>query len=153
MRKTIIFSCHKPSINTLNLSKFCIKGINDYSENINLRILNPYDIKSEIILNCNGLIIGTTENIGYMSGLTKDMFDRCYNDWLGYSDGLPVCFYIRAGLDGTATKKSLESITKSLNWKIVQPPLILKGEYKNIFEKRVYELGASFSAGIENNIF
>ena len=70
---------------------------------------------SETILNCDGIIIGTTENIGYMSGLTKDMFDRCYNFWLNRTDGIPVCIYIRAGLDGTGTKNSIESIVKSLN--------------------------------------
>ena len=153
MNKTIIFSSHAPSKNTLILSKSCIKGLKKYSENLNLKVLKPQQIMSHTILNCDGIIIGTTENIGYMSGLTKDMFDRCYNTWINKTNGKPVCIYIRAGLDGTATKNSIENIVKSLSWRIVQPTLILKGDYQELFEKSVYNLGGAFSAGIENNIF
>ena len=153
MNKTIIFSSHAPSKNTLILSKSCIKGLKKYSENLNLKVLKPQQIMSHTILNCDGIIIGTTENIGYMSGLTKDMFDRCYNSWINKTNGKPVCIYIRAGLDGTATKNSIENIVKSLSWRIVQPTLILKGDYQELFEKSVYNLGGAFSAGIENNIF
>ena len=153
MKKTIIFSSHAPSKNTLILSKSCIKGLKKYSENLNLKVLKPQQIMSQTILNCDGIIIGTTENIGYMSGLTKDMFDRCYNTWINKTNGKPVCIYIRAGLDGTATKNSIENIVKSLSWRIVQPTLILKGDYQKLFEKSVYNLGGAFSAGIENNIF
>ena len=153
MNKTIIFSSHAPSKNTLILSNSCIKGIKKYSENLNLKVLKPQKIMSQTILDCDGIIIGTTENIGYMSGLTKDMFDRCYNSWINKTNGKPVCIYIRAGLDGTATKNSIENIVKSLSWRIVQPTLILKGDYQELFEKSVYNLGGAFSAGIENNIF
>ena len=153
MGKTIIFSSHAPSKNTLALSESCIKGIKKYSKNLNLKVLKPQKIMSKTILNCDGIIIGTTENIGYMSGLTKDMFDRCYNTWINKTNGKPVCIYIRAGLDGTATKNSIENIVKSLSWRIVQPTLILRGDYKKLFEKSVYNLGGTFSAGIENNIF
>ena len=69
------------------------------------------------------------------------------------TDGIPVCIYIRAGLDGTGTKNSIESIVKSLNWKIVQPTLILKGDFKNSFNEDVFNLCGAFAAGIENNIF
>ena len=153
MGKTIIFSSHAPSKNTLALSESCIKGIKKYSKNLDLKVLKPQKIMSKTILNCDGIIIGTTENIGYMSGLTKDMFDRCYNTWINKTNGKPVCIYIRAGLDGTATKNSIENIVKSLSWRIVQPTLILKGDYQELFEKSVYNLGGAFSAGIENNIF
>ena len=153
MNKTIIFSCHAPSRNTLMLNKSSLDGIKNNTKIINLKTLNPQEIVPETILNCDGIIIGTTENIGYMSGLTKDMFDRCYNFWLNRTDGIPVCIYIRAGLDGTGTKNSIESIVKSLNWKIVQPTLILKGDFKNSFNEDVINLSGAFAAGIENNIF
>ncbi len=71
-----------------------------------------------------------------MAGLTKDIFDRCYNDWLYHTDGLPVAFYIRAGLDGTATADTLGRFAHALRWRMVRPPLILKGDYQPDFENR-----------------
>ena len=72
-----------------------------------------------------------------MAGLTKDIFDRCYNDWLYHTDGLPVAFYIRAGLDGTAKADTLGRFAHALRWRMVLPPLILKGDYQPDFETQV----------------
>ena len=81
------------------------------------------------------------------------MFDRCYNDWLYHTDGLPVAFYIRAGLDGTATANTLGRFAHALRWRMVRPPLILKGDYITDFEEQVAELGGGFAAGLEAGIF
>ena len=143
-KKDFDFHCELISLNQLDIP------ICDGNNHLNNKTVLDLSNKIE---NCDGIIIGTTENIGYMSGLTKDMFDRCYNTWINKTNGKPVCIYIRAGLDGTATKNSIENIVKSLSWRIVQPTLILKGDYQKLFEKSVYNLGGAFSAGIENNIF
>ena len=111
------------------------------------------DVVSQDVLACDGLLLATTENIGYMAGLTKDLFDRCYNQWLGTTDGLPTAVYIRAGLDGTATSRALSQIVGGLSWRLIRPPLILKGDYKHQFEEEVAELAAAFAAGLESGLF
>lgn len=111
------------------------------------------EVNAGDVLRCDGLLLFTTENIGYMAGLTKDVFDRCYNDWLGKTDGLPTAIFIRAGLDGTATSNALSRITSSLNWRLVRPPLVLKGPYSHRFEDDVAEFGGAFAAGLEAGLF
>ena len=130
-----------------------MRGIDVHRGDVILNAKPARDVVAADILGCTGMLIATTENIGYMAGLTKDMFDRTYNDLLGKTDGLPAAFYIRAGHDGTSTKHALTAIATGLNWRLVQPPLILKGSYDNAFENDVYHLSASLVAGLDAGIF
>ena len=98
-------------------------------------------------------MIGTTENIGYMAGATKDMFDRCYNDWLDHSEGKPVGIYIRAGLDGTATRRALDSIIGAQKWRLVAAPLILHGTWSDTYVDEVRDLAMGMAAGLDAGIF
>ena len=145
--KTLLFTAHTPSENTEKLATICAAEMQSCSDNVTLIHKAPLETVSADGLNCDGLVIATTENIGYMAGLSKDMFDRCYNDWLYHTDGLPVAFYIRAGLDGTATATTLSRFAHALRWRMVRPPLILKGDYIKDFETQAAELGGGFCCG------
>ena len=151
--KTLLFVSHAISENTRHLEQAVLRVIDVHRGEVILNAKPARDVVAADILGCTGMLIATTENIGYMAGLTKDMFDRTYNDLLGKTDGLPVAFYIRAGHDGTATKHALTAIATGLNWRLVQPPLILKGSYDNAFENDVYHLSASLVAGLDAGIF
>lgn len=37
-----------------------------------------FDAGTDDLLACHGLLLGTPENFGYMSGALKDFFDRTY---------------------------------------------------------------------------
>ena len=111
------------------------------------------DAKSSSFKEIDGLIIGTIENFGYMSGLTKDFFDRCYNDLKGKTEGLPVIYYIRAGLDGEGCKVALNKILKGLRWRQVLPPLILKSSWQEDYLKQLEKFVLTFASGIELGIY
>ena len=128
-------------------------AIDDITDDLIIFHKSSVDVVSEDVLTCDGLLLATTENIGYMAGLTKDLFDRCYNEWMGTTDGLPAAVYIRAGLDGTATSRAISQIATGLGWRLIRPPLILRGDYTQQFEEDVAELGGAFSAGLETGVF
>lgn len=119
----------------------------------NIVCLSPFDTTAADVLNARGIILGTTENFGYMAGATKDFFDRCYYDLLDKTDALSYAVYIRAGLDGTGTRKAITGICGALKWREVQAPLVCHGEYQNKFEDGCEQLGAAMAAGLGAGIF
>jgi len=151
--KTLLFASHTPSANTEKLATICAAEMLGCSEDITVIHKPSLEIASKDGLACDGLVIATTENIGYMAGATKDMFDRCYNDWLGQTEGLAVGVYIRAGLDGTATRRALEGIIGAQRWRLVAPPLILHGDWSDAHTGEVEELAMAMAAGLDAGIF
>jgi len=133
--------------------KSIIKGASNHDlTNVDVKCFSPLDARAEDIKTAQAIIIGTTENLGYMAGLTKDVFDRCYNECLDTTQGLPFTFYIRAGLDGTGTRRAIESIATGLRWRLVQQPLICKGEFKEEFITQCEELGLTMAASLDAGI-
>jgi len=154
MTKNLLIIAHAPSKNTRMLAKAALLGAShpDIGE-VNVMAMSPFDIQVEELEKADGVMIGTTENIGYMAGATKDMFDRCYNDWLDQKQGMPVAFYIRAGLDGTATKNALTAISNAQKWRMIAEPLILHGEWQDSYQEEVRTLAIGFAMGLEDGIF
>ena len=154
MAKTLLIIAHRPSPNTAVLANAALAACQNYEDdNIKTRCLTPFEVKSHDLLRADGVVIGTTENIGYMAGATKDMFDRCYNDWLDCTEAKPVALYIRAGLDGTATNRALNTICSGLKWRLVAEPLVLHGDWNDAFCEQVGDLCLGVAAGLDAGIF
>ena len=154
MTKSLLIIAHAPSPNTQSLATAAEKGAcHPDVGDVTVRRLSPFDITCNDLMNADGVMIGTTENIGYMAGATKDMFDRCYNDWLDQTEAKPLAIYIRAGLDGTATRRSLESIASAQKWRLVAPVLILHGTWSDNYPQQVEELAMGMAAGLDAGIF
>jgi multimeric flavodoxin WrbA len=153
MKKLLIVS-HRPSSNTEAMTQAVIAGVRhpDIS-GIDLRVVVPLEAGAEDVLWADGIILGTTENFGYMSGAMKEFFDRIYYPCLEQSQGLPYVLFVRAGNDGLGAQGSVERIVTGLSWKRVQPPLICSGPWRDEFLAQCEELGMTMAAGLEADIF
>lgn len=152
-KKTLLIIAHAPSENTTKMLEAAIKGAtNREIENVEVRCLPPLETQPDDIIAADAIIIGTTENLGYMAGLIKDVFDRCFYGCLEKTEGMPFAFYVRAGRDGTGTRRAIESITTGLKWRLVQEPLICRGEFQEEFIDQCEELGLSMAASLEAGI-
>ena len=152
MKRRLLIITHAPSPNTKRLFDAVLEGANESSE-IEIAARGPFEAGPDDVLAADGIILGTTENLGYMSGALKDFFDRSYYPCLEETQGRPYCLFIRAGHDGTGTKRSVESIVTGLRWRAVQEPIILRGEWREDFVEQCRELGAAMAAGLEAGIF
>ena len=149
-KKRLLIVAHAPSPNTLKLREAAEQGArNEDIESVEVKVMAPLDAGPEDILACDAIILGTTENLGYMSGALKDFFDRSYYPCLEKTQGLPFAYYIRAGHDGTGTNRAIESITTGLRWTLIQEPLICRGEYRDEFEDQCRELGMYVAASLD----
>ena len=88
-----MFLAHAPSDNTRRLRDAVRDALSQPEfDGVELRVLAPQDAAASDVMLADGLLLLTTENIGYMAGLTKDFFDRSYDDLL---EQKPACRWQR----------------------------------------------------------
>jgi multimeric flavodoxin WrbA len=152
--KRLLIVAHAPSPNTRRLLDAVIEGAR-HPEIVGVEVeaLSPFDTGAEQVLAAQAVILGTTENLGYMSGALKDFFDRVYYPCLEKTQGLPYALYVRAGHDGTGTRRGVETIVTGLRWRAVQETLICRGELQDAFVPQCRKLGTLMAGGLEAGIF
>ncbi len=152
--KQLLVVAHVPSANTRRLAEAVLRGArNPDIDGVAVRHVPPLEAGPADVLGADALVLGTTENLGYMSGALKDFFDRIYYPCLDQAQGLPYALYVRAGHDGTGTRRAVETIVTGLRWRAVREPLICRGEWQEAFLGEGEELGMFMAAGLEAGIF
>lgn len=152
--KTLLIVAHAPSENTRLMVDAVLKGAQHPDiEQVTSRWVPPLQATPADVLACDAIILGTTENLGYMSGALKDFFDRCYYPCLEQKQGLPCALYVRAGQDGTGTCRAVETICTGLRWTWIQPPLVCRGAWQADFLAQCEELGMTVAAGLDVGVF
>jgi len=153
MYKKLLIVAHCPSANTQSMVQACLAGTRAAkSDTVEVTIALPLECLKEQVLDAHAVIILTTENLGYMAGATKDWFDRIYYPALELKQGLPYALVIRAGMDGTGTKRAITSICTGLHWNLAQPVLVCKGQWQEEFNQQCFEIGQFMSAGLDLGI-
>jgi hypothetical protein len=153
MARLLIVS-HSPSRRTRAMTAAVERGASDAEpENNELRLAEPLRCGPEELRWADGVILGTTENFGYMSGAMKDFFDRIYYPCLESTRGLPWALFVRAGNDGRGAVGSIERIVGGLGWKQVQAPLVCRGAWDDAWLGDCEELGKTMMAGLEAGIY
>ena len=151
--KKLLIVAHNPSSNTQKLVEATLRGAtHEDIDGVEVLHIPPLQAVADDVLGADAIILGTTENFGYMSGALKDFFDRIYYPCLEHTEAMPFATYIRAGLDGTGTRIAIGKITTGLKWKAVQEPMILHGEYRDEYETQCEELGMLMAASLEAGI-
>ncbi len=148
--KTLLIIAHDPSPNLRSLKQALIDGGRAPEiDGVDVRVLSPFETDTNDILAADAVIFLTPENLGYMSGALKDFFDRCFHDLDGRTDAMPYAIVIRAGKDGTGTRRAVESICGGLNWKLAQETLICRGSWQADFLAQADELAQTLAASLE----
>lgn len=125
----------------------------DLIENVTVRSLSPLDANADDVLWADGMILGTPENFGYMSGALKYFLDRIYYPCENRIEGMPYALFVRAGNDGTGAITSVRRILSGLALREVQEPVLFVGDVDEDRLIECEELGATIAAGLEAGLF
>jgi len=145
---------HSRSGGTQALADAAIAGArSEEIDDVDVRVKLAFDATIDDVRWCDGILLGTPENFGYMSGALKDFFERIYYALLDDTRGLPYALFVKGGHDGEGAVSSVERIVTGLGWKAVLAPVLVVGELDDAALERVHELGITFAAGLEAGVF
>lgn len=129
------------------------------------KLRKAQDAHAVDVIQAQGLLLVTPENLGSMAGMMKDFFDRTYYDLLDQCNGKPYALMICAGSDGTGAVRQVERIATGLRLKLIAPALIVNTQAQTrekILAKKILttsqlaqcaELGNIFAQGLATGIF
>jgi multimeric flavodoxin WrbA len=150
--KTLAIIYHSRSGHTEALARAVLRGALT-EENVHSYLVKAADATLQDLKESHGLIFGTPENFGYMSGALKDFFDRTYDDALPLALNLPYAVFVSAGNDGTNAVREVDRILRGYPMRKVAEPVISVKTASDNDLKKCEELGATIAAGIALGIF
>lgn len=151
--KRLLLVYSSQSGHTERMAAAVIEGAAEFAQEVEVRQLHALKAGLDDLLWAHGLLIGTPENFGYLSGAVKDFLDRTYYPAQGKVTGLPWAMFVSAENDGSGAVRALERIAIGYGWKAVAEPVILKGDLDEAGLQRCRELGQTMAAGVAYSMF
>lgn len=150
--KTLLIVYHSQTGNTAKLAQAVYDGACQEPDTCT-RLLKAFDATLDDLLACHGVLFGTPENLGYMSGAIKDFFDRTFYPAQPYQLNLPYALFVSAGNDGTGAVRQIDRILTGYPMRKVAEPVICRGEVTAEHLAQCEELGLTLAAGLALGIF
>ena len=120
---------------------------------VETRLQHAFDSGLDDLLWADGLIFGTPENFGYMSGALKDFFDRTFYPAEPHQLNLPYGLFVGAGNDGSGAVREVERIARGYPLRKVADPVVAVGELTEAHLRACDELGEAMASGLALGIF
>jgi len=162
--KTLLIVYHSMTGGTRQMVEAAARGA-ALEPTVRVRLLSAPVAQAADLLEADGYIFGTPENLAAISGLMKDFFDRTYYPALDRINGRPYATLICAGSDGHNAARQVERIATGWRLKAVADPLIvcthaqtpdaiLAPKVIGLDDlKRCEELGTALATGMSIGVF
>ena len=161
--RTLLIVYHTMTGGSEQMARAAGRGASEHE--VEVRVVRARDAKAEDLLEANGYIFVTPENLAAMSGVMKDFFDRTFYGVLDRIIGRPYATLVCAGSDGENAVRQIARICTGWKLRAVSDPVIVCTHAqtpekilapKTIGEedlKRCEEVGAALAAGLALGIF
>jgi len=147
MKKNILIIYHSQGGNTAQLMQYIADGVQEEPQ-VELCIMKSFDADIEDVIWADGIIIGTPEYFGTMSGALKDFFDRTYDVARQRGIVKPYAIFISCESDGSGAERNIVSIANGYTLKKVLDTIIVKSKDTSTSQNIMQEFGQTFAMGI-----
>jgi hypothetical protein len=100
------------------------------------------------VLEADGYVLGTTANLGYMSGALKHFFDLVYYPCLDATVGRPFGVFVHGNNDTDGATLSVERIVTGLKWRRAHEAVAVIDTPSKDDLDACWDLGATLAATV-----
>ena len=162
--KKLLIVFHSMTGGTFQMAQAAASGARSEPE-VAVNFIHAAEAGADEVLQADGYIFATPENLAMMAGVMKDFFDRTYYPALGRIVGRPYATLICAGSDGENAARQIQRIATGWRLKAVTEPLIVctyaqtadeilaKKQIGEFDMQRCEEIGATLAAGLALGIY
>jgi len=162
--KTLLVVYHSMTGGTEQMARAAAEGAAREPE-VRVVLRRALDALADDVLEADGYLFATPENLAAIAGLMKDFFDRTYYAALDRIGGRPYALLVCAGSDGTNAVRQVERIATGWRLARVAPSTIVCTHAQTpeaiLAPKRIAaeeldrcrELGAALAAGLALGVF
>jgi multimeric flavodoxin WrbA len=162
--KNLLIVFHSTTGGARQMAEAAARGASAERE-VRVRLLHAAEAGAEDVLQADGYLFVTPENLAAISGIMKDFFDRTYYAVLERINGRPCATMVCAGSDGRNAVRQVERICTGWRLKPVCEPLIVCTHAQTSEAilapktigaddlRRCEETGAALAAGLALGIF
>lgn len=162
--KKLLIVFHSHTGGTYQMAQAAAKGA-DSEPDVEVNFIHAAEAGPQELLDSDGYIFATPENLAMMSGIMKDFFDRTYYTVLDRVVGRPYATLICAGSAGENAARQIGRIATGWRLKAVAEPTIvcthaqtpdaiLAPKQIGAYDlQRCEEIGATLAAGLALGIY
>ena len=155
---------HSKTGGTYQMAQAAASGAASEPE-VHINLIHAAEAGPDELLQANGYIFATPENLAMMAGMMKDFFDRTYYPVLDRIVGRPYATLICAGSDGENAARQIQRIVTGWRLKPIAEPVIvctyaqtpaeiLAPKKIGVYDlQRCEEVGATLAAGLTLGIY
>jgi multimeric flavodoxin WrbA len=164
MKKKLLIVFHSKTGGTHQMAKAAARGAGSEPD-VLLNLIHAAEAGPDELLQADGYIFATPENLAMMSGVMKDFFDRAYYPVLDRIVGRPYATLICAGSDGENAARQIQRIAAGWRLKAIAEPIIVcthaqtpesilaPKEIGDFDLQRCEEIGATLAVGLALGIY
>jgi NAD(P)H-dependent FMN reductase len=163
--KSLLIVYHSVTNGTAQMAAAAFAGAKGAEPDLHVRKIAAKDAIAQDVLQADGYIFATPENLAAMAGVMKDFFDRTYYPVLDRINGRPYATLICAGSDGDNAARQIARIATGWRLRVAAAPLIVRTHAQTpeaIAARKIIpaaelgacrEVGAAMAAGLGLGIF
>jgi NAD(P)H-dependent FMN reductase len=138
---------HTPTPTLREMLDAALSGANDDAiEGVTVVVRPALEADAADVLASDGYLLGTTANIGYMSGALKHFFDTVYYPALEAGGARPYGLFVHGNNDTTGAVRSVQTVTRGMGWRAAAAPVTVVGPLDDAGRDALVDLGGTLAA-------